>query len=932
MKALTNLLLMAVICCMTLVASAQNRCLHYDGNNDRVTFTSPLTSAGLMNNFSVACRFRAENTDNQGFIYRLFGWGTDRFEFGDQNGTLVFYTNSTGTVPTGATGIRDGQCHNVVVTKSSSPNVVRVFYDGTLVLTQPLAAPLTLSSLARVGDWAGGATAPSRWKGLIDDFEVYEGALTAAQVATLNGYGTIFQPLLLQFPFNQGIPAGVNTGLTNVINTVGAAGTAQNFAMTGPTSNWVLWPCGPQQTPLNINCNLSTDQQFMQVCNDPGLCGATVFYPTPTITGGTPPYSINTTFPSGGFMPLGYTQVCNTVIDATGATATCCFWVLVQDCEAPTIFCASNVVCNDPGLCAGTLPDVTGSAGAIDNCGPVTIAQSPAAGTTLPVGLSLVTMTATDASGNTATCYNYVQVNDCEAPTVICPNDQTVCNDVGVCSAWVLALDPYYYDNCNDATGTGGVSIVSNQPTGWVNLPAMQSHLFSFVATDASGNTATCQYAITVLDCEAPVVTCPANQTVCNDLGLCSATVNATDASYSDNCGIAYINVNQPFGLLSLPVGVHTWTFIGADYAGNVGTCSYSISILDCEPPTILCPQQGTVVTVCNTPGKCGVELSSIAPPATDNCTGPVTITSAATSTPFLPIGNSWVCFIATDAAGNVSDCCFQVHVNDCEPPTIICPANQTVCVCGTYTPATPIVSDNCGTVTMAPPIVSGTYLAGTTTTITYLATDANGNTATCSYTVTVPACTTPVITLVNSITSTSFKIFYTKPLCATSMQYQIRYQIGAGWSAWTTVTYAATGASKLITGLVCGRTYQVRIRAKCCNVYSSWSAVKTVTTKACGTNMTAQNDADPTTTVATKLEVARLYPNPATNVVNIEIAQLDAQTTLSLTDLNGRTLATTTPDESGLTQLEVGNLPSGVYVVVIRNSQTVQTLRFVKE
>lgn len=849
MKSFTNFLFIALFSCITFLASAQNNCLHYDGINDQVSFTSPLTSAGLMNNFSVACHFKAENTNtSSGIILRLFGWGTDRFEFGDMAGTLVFYTNQTGIVATTATGIRDGQCHHVVVTKSSNPNQVQVYYDNNLVLTQPLFTPLTLSSLARIGNWAGGNTNQSRWKGLIDQFEVYEGALNQAQVTSLFNYTPIAQPLLTQFTFNQGISGGNNAGLTNVVNTIVPAGpgTAQNFALNGATSNWVLWPCGPQ--PLAINCNITTD--LYQVCNDPGLCGAYIPLPLPTITGGIAPLTISTTAPIGNFFPVGYTQVCNTVTDGAGNSATCCYWIQVIDCENPVVFCVSTVLCNDPGLCSATLPDITGMIAALDNCGIASVTQSPAAGTPLPVGLNLIAMTAIDFSGNAATCNNYVQVNDCEAPTLICPADFTVCNDPGLCSAFVYAPDPTVYDNCQSPVVGGGVTVVANQPTGPVNLAAIQSHLFSFVATDAAGNTATCQYSITVLDCEAPIINCP---------------------------------------------------------------------------------PAGAIVTVCNTPGMCGILASSITPSVTDNCGGQVSI-QFASPLAYIPVGTSWVCFVATDLSGNVSDCCFAVRVNNCEAPIINCPSNVTACVCnGNYTPVAPTTSDNCAPVTVSPPMISGTYAAGTVTTITYLVTDASGNTATCSYTVTVPACTAPVITNVAAITTTSVKIFYTKPPCVTQMQYSIRYKIGNTWSAWLSVSYPSRGSSKVITGLTCGRTYQVRIRAKCCNVYSPWSATKTFNTLPCPFNMSAPNTDEAVASDEINTQ-ARLYPNPATDRLNIELPQLDAQTIVTLTDLTGRTITSIQPDESGLTQFEVGNLPSGVYMVVVRSSRSVQTLRFIKE
>jgi hypothetical protein len=50
-----------------------------------------------------------------------------------------------------------------------------------------------------------------------------------------------------------------------------------------------------------------------------------------------------------------------------------------------------------------TIPNVVAGTTASDNCGPVTVTQSPLAGTVVGVGTHLITITATDAAGNTST-------------------------------------------------------------------------------------------------------------------------------------------------------------------------------------------------------------------------------------------------------------------------------------------------------------------------------------------------------------------------------------------------------------------------------------------------------------------------------------------------------------------------------------------------
>src|SRR5438445_10775160 len=75
------------------------------------------------------------------------------------------------------------------------------------------------------------------------------------------------------------------------------------------------------------------------------------------------------------------------------------------------------------GACFATGVDLC-SPTANDNCGTVTITSNAPA--QFPTGTNLVTWTATDSSGNTATCQQRVIVRDNQAPTITCPADVTV--------------------------------------------------------------------------------------------------------------------------------------------------------------------------------------------------------------------------------------------------------------------------------------------------------------------------------------------------------------------------------------------------------------------------------------------------------------------------------------------------------------------------
>lgn len=120
------------------------------------------------------------------------------------------------------------------------------------------------------------------------------------------------------------------------------------------------------------------------------------------------------------------------------------------DTEAPSLSVPEDfTVSNEPGTCAAT---VEYAATASDNCSDVTLTYSPASGSELEVGAHEVTVTATDAAGNSASDSFTVTVIDDEAPELAGlgdaiilwpPNHHYVAFDV---TDFVASVN----DNCSD--------------------------------------------------------------------------------------------------------------------------------------------------------------------------------------------------------------------------------------------------------------------------------------------------------------------------------------------------------------------------------------------------------------------------------------------------------------------------------------------------
>ena len=95
----------------------------------------------------------------------------------------------------------------------------------------------------------------------------------------------------------------------------------------------------------------------------------------------------------------------------------------MEDKEDPTITCPSDItVDTDTGLCTASGVSL-GASAETDDCS-VTVSNDGSE--PYDLGTTTIVWTATDGSGNTATCIQVVTVEDNEDPTITCPSDITV--------------------------------------------------------------------------------------------------------------------------------------------------------------------------------------------------------------------------------------------------------------------------------------------------------------------------------------------------------------------------------------------------------------------------------------------------------------------------------------------------------------------------
>jgi large repetitive protein len=464
---------------------------------------------------------------------------------------------------------------------------------------------------------------------------------------------------------------------------------------------------------------------------------------------------------SGAVFPLGTTTVIWTATDASNNTATCTLLVVITQLQPPTVT-----------TCSAALPDYRGLATTGDNCATtVTVTQSPAIGSTQSgVGTLTVTLTANDgngntasctfevnkvdntppmitcqpdASNNTATCTLLVVITQLQPPTVTCPPSFQVNTDPNLCTAAVntgLGVASY-----SDPDGTvvsltwtmSGATTGSSLSTGLNNLTTYTFNkgvtTITYTVTDNDNLSASCSFAVTVTDNQAPV---PDLATLPTITGECSAAVT-TAPTATDNCvGTVTGTTTDPLSYTTQGTFTITWTF--SDGNGNASTQTQTVIVDDITAPV---PDLATLPTIT---GECSAPVTA-SPTATDNCEGPITGTTTDPLS-YTTQGTFTITWIFSDGNGNASTQTQTVIVDDNTAPVPDVATLPTLTgECSVTVTTTPTATDNCvGTVTgtTTDPL---SYTTQGTYTITWTFSDGNGNASTQTQTVVVDDITAPV-------------------------------------------------------------------------------------------------------------------------------------------------------------------------------------------
>ncbi|WP_410005864.1 M36 family metallopeptidase [Aequorivita nionensis] len=447
----------------------------------------------------------------------------------------------------------------------------------------------------------------------------------------------------------------------------------------------------------------------------------------------------NNSSDASGTYPVGTTTVLWSLLDGSGNTIdSCSMDITINDNEAPVANCAApfTVQLDANGMASITAADVDN--GSADNCAVASTSIDVTDFTCADVGPNTVTLTVTDVNGNSSTCTTVVTVEDNVAPTAVCQNITVFLDATGNVSIAAADVDGGSADACGIATTSIDITDFTCADLGPNNV--------TLTVTDVNGNTSTCIAVVTVEDDIPPTIACPADITVNNDAGMCGAIVNFPVAVGFDNCSVT---VSQTGGLASgsaFPVGVSTVEFTATDGSGNTEVCSFTITVVDNEAPTMVCQN---ITIQLDEFGNASIIAADVDGGSIDNC-GIASLSVSPSTFDCSDVGDNPVVLTVTDIHGNSNTCTAIVTVEDVTPPLAVCqnitveldPVTGTITITGADLDGGS--TDACGIDTYTLDIDTFDCSNVGENTVVLTVTDVNGNISTCTAIVTVEDNTNP--------------------------------------------------------------------------------------------------------------------------------------------------------------------------------------------
>lgn len=411
---------------------------------------------------------------------------------------------------------------------------------------------------------------------------------------------------------------------------------------------------------------VSCEAEVVAQVENPGETDVFVTVPLASATDNCGVASLTNDFNDGGAdasdtYTVGTTTVTYTAVDVNGNESTCVTSVVVQEDLSIVPICDDAAVDLDAsGNASVDATDLDGGSFGGEGALSFSVAGAPTADFDCDdVGDNSVTLTVSDAAGNSATCESTVSVSDNIDPEVVCVSaiQQTVA-DPGDTEVFVEVPVATATDNCDVASlensyNNGGGDASDVYPVGTTSL--------TYTAVDVNGNSAVCITTLTV-EADLSVVA------VCQDLEIAldsdgNANVDAADLDDGSFGGEGELTFSAD-GSASVSfdcedVGENIVVLTVEDEEERTATCESIVTVEDNIPPQVDC-QTNVIANVVNV-GDEEVFVDVPLATASDNC-GVASIensynTGGADASDIYPTGQTPVVYTVTDVNGNTATC-----------------------------------------------------------------------------------------------------------------------------------------------------------------------------------------------------------------------------------------------------------------------------------
>jgi subtilisin-like proprotein convertase family protein len=196
-----------------------------------------------------------------------------------------------------------------------------------------------------------------------------------------------------------------------------------------------------------------------------------------------------------------------TVQNASGSVTSAPAVLTIIDTNAPLILtCATNLTLNAGVSCQAAIPNLMTQIVASDSCSSVTVTQSPAVGTLVGLGNTLVTLTVKDAANNQITCSATITVVDAVVP-VITAHPQSLTNLIGTTAAFNVAGTACSSVSYQWMFGTNLLIGATNPTLTLTNIQPGIAGPYSAVLANSAGSSTSFVAVLTVLRPASPTVT-----------------------------------------------------------------------------------------------------------------------------------------------------------------------------------------------------------------------------------------------------------------------------------------------------------------------------------------------------------------------------------------------------------------------------------------